>query len=46
MGITTEEGGVEVFEMSRERFQDLRFQVASALKAMQTTEANPILKIE
>ncbi len=48
LGITTDESGAPplTFEMTREKFQELRYQVASALKTMQTTEANPILKIE
>ena len=33
-------------EASREEFQRLRFRVAAALKAMEDTEALPILRIE
>lgn len=46
VGMQMDNGETLTFEVSREKFQELRFEVATALKAMQTTEANPILKIE
>jgi hypothetical protein len=46
LGMQMDNGETLTFEVSREKFQELRYQVASALKTTQTVEANPILKIE
>ena len=46
MRLTDGEGGELTFECSRERFQQLRYQAAMALKSCEDTAALPILKIE
>jgi hypothetical protein len=44
--LTGSDGSTLLMECSRERFQQLRFQAASALKSCEDTAALPILKIE
>ncbi len=46
MQLTDSDGQVLLFECSRERFQQLRYQAAMALKSCEDTAALPILKIE
>jgi len=46
MELTTSEGQIRQFEMSDDKFHELRFNVAKVLKDMEDIEQLPILKIE
>ena len=45
MQITTTDGNAKLFELSVEKFHEVRYSVAKLLLEMDTTEKNPILKI-
>jgi len=46
MELTLENGEIKVFEMTPQRFQELRYKVARVLKDMYDLEKNPILKVD
>jgi len=46
MQLNLDDGRQILLQLNQEKFQELRYQVASVLKEMQNVEANPILKLE
>lgn len=46
MEVTTSDGRIKTFELSIEKFHELRYNVAKVLKDMEDLEQIPILKID
>jgi len=46
MEFNLSDGKQVLLQLNQEKFQELRYQVATVLKEMQNVEANPILKLE
>ena len=46
MQFNLSDGNDSLFQLNLEKFQELRYQVATVLKEMQNMESNPILKLD